>query len=66
MNSLRCPKENGGCGADNCWRIAIATERFILECTNCNSYRISLHRKFQDYPNFYSGPLDETGEEVED
>lgn len=37
LSSLKCPKENGGCGQSNMWCATLDREsnRIILNCTNC-------------------------------
>jgi hypothetical protein len=62
VNSLKCPTDNGGCGADDSWRVALDRDnrRVILDCARC-SYRISLPLVVAGLSESFTGPLDERG-----
>lgn len=64
--SLKCPKENSGCGQSGKWRIAVDREwkRLALECTKCG-YRMSFPLDLERMSEWYTGPLDETGKSIQ-
>jgi hypothetical protein len=66
LNSIRCPEQNGGCGEDGAWRVALdrLNERVIADCQACGNYRVSLPLDMSQLFSAYTGPLDETGESV--
>lgn len=65
INSIKCPKENGGCGRDDTWRVALdrQAERFILDCTSCG-YRHSFPLDVSKLTQYFTGPVDESGEAI--
>lgn len=65
INTVRCPKENGGCGHDDVWRVGLdrELERITLDCMHCN-YRHSFPLNVRRLNAVYTGPTDETGEAV--
>ncbi len=63
--TVRCPKDNGGCGRDDKWRVGLdrGLARITLDCMNCN-YRYSFPLDTERLREMYTGPLDETGKRV--
>jgi len=64
MKSIKCPKENGGCGSDHSWRVAMNQryKRLEMECCKCG-YRTGFFLDMDKLSEHYHGPLDETGKE---
>lgn len=62
LHRLKCPVENGGCGLEDGWKVAIDREarRIVLDCAACE-YRISLPLERERLSDLFSGPLDESG-----
>ena len=62
INSIRCPTDNGGCGKNDNWRVALdhKSSRIILDCSSCN-YRHSFPLDVGKLTLCFTGPVDEAG-----
>ncbi|KKN10562.1 hypothetical protein LCGC14_1035500 [marine sediment metagenome] len=65
INSIKCPTDNGGCGKDDNWRVALdrKTGRIVLDCGSC-SYRHSFPLDISKLTQRFTGPIDENGQVI--